>query len=142
MRIFIIFFFLLFFLSCNPENKITRRIIRHDKKLDEIASYFLSRYNKETILNNTEIEDPQIARFLRNKMGTPFVHIVYDTAKYFIDADSVIMFTRSGFPVFGYEHDVIIDFKQIPRNGFSGPFEVVKKVTDRKFNGKAPMPVF
>ncbi len=122
---------------------MSKRILRYDKKIDEAATYFINKYDKETLLNKYQIEDKKVKKFLTKKLKTPIVHIVYDYANYFIDADSVIMFTKTGLPYIGYEHNVLVDFKIIPRSSFQGGrIDSVKKISERKFYLRAPMPAF
>ena len=139
-------FLSIWFLSCNTEKSIVKKTLKHKEQLFTVSGELILAYqnsSNEIFLGVTDSLDTKYCNFLGNKLKLPWVHIVYGQANTFIDTDSVIMFTRSGLPVIGSQHDILIDFKQIPRSDFlkaCGSCEIVKKIGDRMFYLKSPMP--
>lgn len=114
----------------------------------EMAGQLITEYqhhpNREVFLGVQDSLDPKYRSFLKNKLKTPWVHIIYERAQGFIDTDSVIIFTKTGLPILGTQHNILVDFKTMPRTDFTscGSCDKVIRIADRVFYLQAPMPAF
>jgi hypothetical protein len=139
---------LLLLTGCSYERKITRKInkSRNELQVRTIAKQIFEEYSNrgqnEFFLSRYDSLDKKYFPLLR-KLRTPWVHIIYGPAQGFIDTDSVVLFTKTGLPILGYEHDILIDLKTMPRDSFDncGNFTRIKKLKERIFYIKAEMPV-
>ncbi len=115
--------------------------------VQETALYFVHKYQNsgksEIFLNTNDSVGSKYRNFLR-KLGTPWIQVNFNSGEHFITADSVVLFTRTGIPILGNEHDILYDFKTTPRQEFisRGSFEKCYKLSNRIFYIKAGMPVF
>lgn len=134
--------------SCNLEKHTIHRAQKHRDRLMQIAAGLIEQHKNDTaneiFLGAEGTLDRATARFLQRKVKTIWVHIIYGPAKGFIDTDSVIIFTRNGIPLLGMQHNILIDYKTVPRNQFNSCGSCTKalRIGERMFYLAAPMPPF
>lgn len=132
--------------GCSIEKTTIKRTLRHQEELYKITGELVTEYQhhprREVFLGINDSLPSIYHKFIGGKLKLSWVHIIYEEAKGFIDTDSVILFTRTGIPISGNEHDILVDFKTTPRNDFSsaGSYSIIRKIADRIFYIKAPMP--
>lgn len=139
---------LFFMVSCNIENRTIHKTLKHKQALIETTGQLILQYKnhgkKEIFLGVNDSMDRRYANFLDKKLNLPWVHIIYDSADFFINTDSVVLFTRTGLPIIGNQHNILVDYKQVPRDSFNGcgSCSIIKKIGERLFYLKAAMPAF
>ncbi len=110
--------------SCSKEFVTTRRSVKHHDRLEIIAKNLYSKYSKETFIVPKDFDTLTLSkrdkRLLKRQIKCPYIHIIYsgNNARFF-QADSVVLFTRTGFPLLGKQHNIIIDMKKIKRDSIA-----------------------
>jgi len=139
--------FSFFLAACSHEKRIIKKALRDQEMIKETAMYFIAKYShkgsSQVYLNVNDSVDEKYKVFLQ-KLQTPWVQVNYNPGLGFIEADSVVLFTRAGIPIIGNEHDILYDFKTESRASFTkaGNFQKCYKIADRIFYIKAAMPEF
>lgn len=122
----------------------------YEEKILQTASALFQHYaGEEVFLTSVEIEqdltDEQkgVLRFLR----TPFVQVTYDhdqSRSVFLEADSVVLFTKTGILIIGYERNIVVDLRKDIGPGLKPKVKYNRffRIGERMYFIKENMPAF
>jgi hypothetical protein len=115
MKYFILIF-VFGFASCSKEVYTVKKAKKNIAKTELIAKKLFNQFSQETFLKPSELSgklNESEIEFLTRKLKCPYVHVTYgENNPAFFKADSVVMFTRTGMPVFGKQHNIIFDMRK------------------------------
>jgi len=101
----------------------------------------------EVFLNKPEIKKQlsnQQQNLLLKKLNTPFVQVTYSNSEStFIYADSVVLFTKTGFPIGGNEQNILIDMRYNANRPIipGREYKIFERLSDRVYYIKTGMGV-
>jgi hypothetical protein len=123
MKCIIIILILSISTSCSREIYTVKKAIKNVKKTESIAEKLFKQFNEETYLVPSQLSsrlNENDIRFLKKKLKCPYVHITYyENNSTFFKADSVVIFTRTGIPIFGKQHNIILDMRKRKRDSIA-----------------------
>ena len=103
--------------SCSKELFTVRKAKKYQQQLRQLSQKLFLRFDKETFISPRQFDSLQLSKsdkkLLLDRVKCPYIQIIYnDRHSRFIQTDSVVLFTRTGFPIIGSEHDIMLDMRK------------------------------
>ena len=113
--------------SCSKERHITRQTLKRQEAVMALAKKIFGHYSQHTDLTSDNLDtlgfisDAEFG-LLRDKLKCSDVEVVHVGGPTFnVPVDSLVIFTRSGFPL--KQYNIMVDVRQNPRDSVPMPVD-------------------